>query len=85
MDERLEDDRALRRDLTGVESGTLAGAILGLLLGLMVRAPLGLVVLAAGAVLGAAIGMAVTRRVSLDEWDSQVVHPWVGVRAPDSA
>jgi uncharacterized membrane protein len=84
MNERYEDDRRHRRDVTFVQAGAVGGAAIGLVVGFIIGAPLGLVAVGAGAVVGAAIGKAVTRYVYLEEWDPTIVTPFVGMQAPDS-
>jgi hypothetical protein len=85
VDKRYEDDRARKRVVSGLGTGGGFGAVLGLLTGVVVSGFGILVVTAMGGVAGAAIGRAVAKRVSLEEWDSSMVQrPYVGAHAPDS-
>lgn len=79
----LEDDRARRRDLTGVATGLLAGAGLGALAGAFGR-PSGIILAVVGALVGAVIGKAVAFRISPDDWDPRFDRrPYVGTKSPD--
>jgi len=79
----LEDDRARRRDLTGVVTGFLAGAGLGALTGMLGR-PGAIVIAVVGALAGAVIGKAVAYRISADDWDPRWDRrPYVGTSSPD--
>jgi uncharacterized membrane protein len=84
MNSRYQDDRGHRRDVTCVEVGAIGGTALGVLVALAIGAPLGLVAVAAGAIAGAALGKGATKYVYLEEWDSSVVTPFVGLQAPDA-
>jgi uncharacterized protein YcfJ len=85
MTERLEDDRAHRRDLTGISVGALTGGSVGLLLGAALALPaVAIVVGLTGAAAGGYLGKAVASRVSVDDWDpSASDRPYVGAHAPD--
>jgi hypothetical protein len=81
--QELEDDRARRRDLTGIITGLLGGAGLGALTAALGR-PGGLVIALVGALAGAIIGKAVAYRISADDWDPRFDRrPYVGTKSPD--
>ena len=79
----VEDNRARRRDLTGIITGFLAGGGLGALTGALGR-PGALVIAVVGALAGAVIGKAVAYRISADDWDPRFDRrPYVGTKSPD--
>ena len=79
----IEDDRARRRDLTGVVTGLLTGAGLGALAGAFAR-PSGIVLAVIGALIGGIAGKAVALRISPDDWDPRFDRrPYVGANSPD--
>jgi hypothetical protein len=79
----VEDDRARRRDLTGIVTGLLAGAGLGSLIGTFGR-PSGIVLAVLGALVGGIAGKAVAFRISADDWDPRFDRrPYVGAKSPD--
>jgi len=82
---KLEDDRALRRDLTCVATGLLAGGGLGVIAAALISAG-GIALAVAGAVVGGLIGKATAVRISADDWDPPVNRwrrPYVGANSPD--
>ena len=82
---KLDDDRALRRDLTCVATGLLAGGGLGVVAAALISAG-GIALAVAGAVVGGLIGKATARRISADDWDPSANlwrRPYVGANSPD--
>jgi hypothetical protein len=79
----VEDDRARRRDLTGVVTGLVAGAGLGALAGAFAR-PSGILLAVIGALVGGIAGKAIAYRISADDWDPRFDRrPYVGAKSPD--
>ena len=79
----VEDDRARRRDLTGIITGLVAGGGLGGLAGAFGR-PSGIVLAIVGALVGGLVGKAVAFRISADDWDPRFDRrPYVGAKSPD--
>lgn len=79
----IEDDRARRRDLTGIVTGLLAGAALGAIAGAFTH-PSGIVLAVIGALIGGIAGKAVAFRISADDWDPRFDRrPYVGANSPD--
>ena len=80
---KLEDDRALRRDLTCVTTGLLAGGTLGVVAAAFVPMA-GIALTVAGALIGGYIGKTIALRISVDDWDPPVNRrPYVGANSPD--
>jgi hypothetical protein len=82
---REEDDRADRRDRTGVATGALVGSTLGLGLATTLAHPaMAALSTLGGALLGALAGKLIASRVSVDDWDPRASdRPWVGMHTPD--
>ncbi len=80
---KLEDDRALRRDLTCVATGLLAGGGLGVVAAAFIPG-VGIALTAAAALVGGFAGKAIALRISVDDWDPPVNRrPYVGANSPD--
>ena len=81
----LEDDRPRRRELTCLASGSVTGALVGMLAGTLVPASGGLFISigAIGAVLGGFTNALIAPHLSLEEWDPQLHHSYVGTNSPD--
>ena len=80
---KLEDDRALRRDLTCVATGLLAGGALGVVAAAFIPG-VGIALTVAAALVGGFAGKAIALRISVDDWDPSFNRrPYVGANSPD--
>ena len=79
----MADNRARRRDLTCAATGLFAGGSLATLTAVFVPVG-GLILIAAGAVLGGVASTVVAPRISVDDWDPRANgRTYVGTRCPD--
>jgi len=85
FEHELEDDRPRRRELTCLATGSLTGTVLGTLAGYWAASSGFLIPITAGAgaILGGFASALIAPHLSLDDWDPQLQHSYVGTNSPD--